>query len=216
MRRAFSNFPGWVRSLIGDLTSHVSVLASVAGGVLLAILISCKFLHFPAAAFAIVLAALVAIVVIVDARHFIIPNTLTLAIFAVGVVFALHASAFASSCRHTGTERSVLFEVCDILARSIVAGGVLLAVREVFFRIRGVEGLGLGDVKLAAASGPWLGWEALPLTLQLAVFLAVLMIAGSSLARRRVPRRTDMVPFGTCLAPGIWIAFVSEYAFCYF
>ncbi len=34
-----------------------------------------------------------------------------------------------------------------------VCGGVFLAVRELFFRLRGIDGLGLGDVKLAAAGG---------------------------------------------------------------
>ncbi len=52
---------------------------------------------------------------------------------------------------------------------------------EGYFRLRGVDGLGLGDAKLTAAAGAWLGWVALPL-LVLGASVPALCYA---LARRR-------------------------------
>jgi prepilin signal peptidase PulO-like enzyme (type II secretory pathway) len=40
--------------------------------------------------------------------------------------------------------------------------GVFALLGEAYFRLRGVDGLGLGDAKLMAAAGAWLGWQALP------------------------------------------------------
>ncbi|WP_299409630.1 prepilin peptidase [uncultured Roseobacter sp.] len=39
---------------------------------------------------------------------------------------------------------------------------VFTGLGEVYFRRTGVDGLGLGDAKLLAAAGAWLGWAALP------------------------------------------------------
>ena len=207
-----SNWPGLMRALLANHRSHLPMAVSVAGGTLLAILVSWKFLSPPISSFVVMLAVLMAMVVVIDARFFIIPNTLNLLIFGIGFVFWTQASATAELSGYAGAEPNLLSKTCDILARSIVSGGALLAVREAFYRVRGVDGLGLGDIKLAAASGPWLAWDALPMALQLAVFLAVLMIVVGALARRRMPKRTDVLPFGTCLAPAIWIAFTIEHA----
>jgi leader peptidase (prepilin peptidase)/N-methyltransferase len=69
-----------------------------------------------------------------------------------------------------------------------------------FRRMRGREGLGMGDAKLLAAGGAWVGAWLLPDVLLLA--------AGSALIyalRRGRPDPAARVPFGPFLAVGIWI-----------
>lgn len=68
---------------------------------------------------------------------------------------------------------------------------------------RGIDGLGLGDAKLLAAAGAWLGWEALPSVILIASLSALLVALGLHLARRPLTL-TSKLPFGPALALGFW------------
>ena len=77
-------------------------------------------------------------------------------------------------------------------------------------RLRGREGLGLGDVKLAGAAGVWLDWWAMPIAIEIGALAALaLYVAGHILGRRRI-RATTRLPFGLFLAPAIWIAWLLQ------
>jgi leader peptidase (prepilin peptidase)/N-methyltransferase len=93
----------------------------------------------------------------------------------------------------------------DHLIGAAVGGAGFWLVREAYFRLRGREGLGLGDVKLAAAAGAWTGWQ----DLANVVLLAAAAALGLAIARAAVGRGgvagTDRIAFGAFLAPAIWI-----------
>src|SRR5208337_1998958 len=93
----------------------------------------------------------------------------------------------------------------DSFLRSFTAAGFLYAARAVYRRIRGFDGLGLGDVKLAAAGAPWLSWPALPVALLLAVSAAMFLITIQALAGTRRLEADLAVPLGAFLAPAIWL-----------
>lgn len=131
----------------------------------------------------VLLAALVAITVI-DLRHQIIPDVITLP----GVVAGLVASV--------ATDRiSWVQSVVGIL----VGGGLFVAV---IVLSRG--GMGGGDLKLGAMLGAFLGWQALLVGLFVAVMLGGLS-AVALLASRRLARK-DAIPFGPFLALGGTVA----------
>ncbi|RKP48525.1 prepilin peptidase [Pararobbsia silviterrae] len=67
-----------------------------------------------------------------------------------------------------------------------------------FWWLRGIEGIGLGDLKLFAAIGAWLGWGALVQVLVLAS-LGGAIVGVALLATRRL-RRDEPLPFGPFLA----------------
>ena len=70
-------------------------------------------------------------------------------------------------------------------ALGALAGFASLAViASVYRRVRGREGLGLGDAKLLAAAGAWLGWQALPSVVLIAA-ASGLALALATRARRR-------------------------------
>ena len=69
---------------------------------------------------------------------------------------------------------------------------------------RGVSGIGLGDAKLFAAAGAWLGAEALPTVLLWSCALALLVLLLARLSGRPVTAQTA-IPFGSFLAFGTWL-----------
>jgi leader peptidase (prepilin peptidase) / N-methyltransferase len=151
------------------------------------------------------LGLLMVAIAVVDARRFIIPNELVVAVVALGLV---HASVEETD--------GILRALAAALLRGVVLGLLFLSLRELYFRWRGREGLGLGDVKLAAAAGVWLDWPAMPIAIEIAALGALaLYVLGHALGRRRIHAATRL-PFGLFLAPAVWIAWLLQlwlYAF---
>lgn len=78
-----------------------------------------------------------------------------------------------------------------------LAGGGSLAVLSTGFRaLRGYEGLGLGDVKIVALAGLWLGWTPLPWLLLMASAGAIVM--HLILYRAELDRRIAFGPALVC------------------
>lgn len=92
----------------------------------------------------------------------------------------------------------------DALLGVAIGGGSLWGVRGAYYLWRREEGLGLGDVKLLAAIGAFLGWQLTLLTLVLASFAGAL-VGGLLLLTQRGDMKTAL-PFGTVLAVGAWTA----------
>ena len=127
----------------------------------------------------------------IDLRHRILPNVITLP----GIVVGFVASWFLPP----GWVSSLI----GILA----GGGVLLAIAEAYYRTRGQEGLGMGDVKMLAMIGAFLGWQLMLLTLVLASFAGSVVGVGLLAARRGSMQAA--LPFGTFLALGAIVAAVA-------
>ena len=86
------------------------------------------------------------------------------------------------------------------------AGFLSLAlIGELYFRRTGVEGLGLGDAKLFAASGAWLGWQALPQVLLIASLTGLFYVG---LFRRG--KRETAIAFGPLLALGFMACWITQ------
>lgn len=94
----------------------------------------------------------------------------------------------------------------DLLARLMgaTAGFASLGlIGEIHFRRTKVEGLGLGDAKLFAAAGAWLGWQALP--------VVVLIGSMSGLVYAIIFRRGRLqegIAFGPMLALGFLLSWL--------
>ena len=83
------------------------------------------------------------------------------------------------------------------------AAGFLFLISEVYFRIRHVEGMGFGDVKLALCMGVYLGPAVVP-----ALFLGFLSgaVVGVILIGGRRGNAKTAIPFGPFLAAGAILA----------
>lgn len=142
-----------------------------------------------------VLSSMMLAIARIDFEQFRIPDSLSLTSIPFGVLASgsmVHSSAPA------------LINIEHAIA-AFVGGFVLWAVRLIYWRLRQRHGLGLGDVKLAAAAGAWTGIDALPNVLLLACLLALAGLAFAHFASNRAMTATTAIPFGTALAPAIWI-----------
>lgn len=146
-------------------------------------------------------AALIA-VTFIDLHHKIIPDALSLPGIAMGFVFSLLPSSPLSWM--------------DSLIGIIAGGGFLLLVGVAFEKITGREGMGMGDVKMLAMIGAWMGWRSL-LFIILLSSLAGSLIGGAMLLLSRRGAKTR-IPFGPFLALGtlLYFFFGSELAGWYF
>ena len=84
---------------------------------------------------------------------------------------------------------------------------VLVAIREAYRRWRGIEGLGLGDAKLLAAAGAWVGLFALPSVLLIACITGLLHAMALAGTADRM-RRDLAIPFGPALCVGFWLTWL--------
>jgi leader peptidase (prepilin peptidase)/N-methyltransferase len=120
----------------------------------------------------------------IDLEHQLLPNLITVPGIVVGFALSfLTGVGWVSS-----------------LIGIAIGGGLLFAIAEAYYRVRGEEGLGMGDVKMLAMIGAFLGWPATLMTLMMG------SIAGSIVGMLIIAlRRGDMkyaLPFGTFLAMG--------------
>lgn len=144
------------------------------------------------------LALVVVAIAVIDARHFIIPDELNVIGFALGL-------AHAGLVGHSALEA-----IAVATLRGAVLALVFLAVRAAYQRWRGRQGIGLGDVKLAAVAGAWLDWHMMPIAVEIAAVAALAVYLTQQLALGRVIRLTSRLPFGLFLAPAIWVGWALD------
>lgn len=126
--------------------------------------------------------AAMVVLFVVDLRHQVLPNAVTLPGTAIGLTFAtvLEPGWF------------------DALLGVMAGGGSLLAIAVGYARIRGREGLGLGDVKMLAMIGAFLGWQQALVTLAWASLLGA--AAGVGMMRTTGVGWQYPLPLGSFLA----------------
>jgi len=90
----------------------------------------------------------------------------------------------------------------DAIAGGVIGGALALILRSLYFKVKAIHGLGLGDVKLIAASGCWTGTAGLMPMLFVASIVALSYCGVQALAGRRVTSTTRL-PFGPFLCSGL-------------
>ena len=127
----------------------------------------------------------------IDVRHKILPNAITVPGIAVGLVSAWFLPPGWSAA----------------LIGAAGGAALLWGIAYAYYRVREEEGLGMGDVKMLAMIGAFLGWKLMLLTIVLAslsgsiVGLAIVLIKRGSMKYA--------LPFGTFLAVGALVALLA-------
>lgn len=129
-----------------------------------------------------IFAAILIALFFIDLEHQLLPDALTLPGIAIGII----ASLFGPP----GGPSSVI--------GAALGATILLVIRWLWKRATGVDGMGLGDVKMLAMIGAFLGWQQVWLVL----FVSSLAGAITGVTIAAVGRGTmkSKLPFGTFLA----------------
>jgi leader peptidase (prepilin peptidase)/N-methyltransferase len=134
---------------------------------------------------------------VVDWRRYIIPDGLSLLALALGI---------AELCFEYRSD--VAAPALQALVRGATMAGLFFAFRLSYRRLRGREGMGLGDVKLAGIAGIWLDWPDLPTVVEVAALGALGFVISSRIYTGRALDPLAKLPFGAFLAPAIWICWL--------
>ena len=121
----------------------------------------------------------------IDLEHHLLPNVITLTGIIIGFLlsFTTDQPGWRSS-----------------LIGIVAGGGVLFLIAEGYYRVRHEEGLGMGDVKMLAMMGAFLGWPLAILSLMIASVAGT--IVGIALIVTGRGTMKYALPFGTFLAIG--------------
>jgi leader peptidase (prepilin peptidase)/N-methyltransferase len=148
--------------------------------------------------------------VFIDLRYFLLPNVLTLP--GMVVLFVLRVLApDAWQIRRTphlfGLTEHHEWALAAIgaLLGMLAGGGTLWFIRWAYLKLRHVEGMGLGDVKLMLMVGAFLGWQLTLLTIFAGSMIGSLV--GITLMRTRKSNMKMEIQFGVFLGPAALLAF---------
>jgi leader peptidase (prepilin peptidase)/N-methyltransferase len=165
---------------IDPVHSFMEAGAALIGGLAL------WLLPLPAAALFMIGGWMLLALAVLDARHFWLPDALTLPLAALGLTVGDWVLPAPFLDRAIGA--------------ALGYGGLFLLALG-YRRLRGREGLGLGDAKLLGAIGAWMGWQALPIVLLVASVAGLLWALFLHLRGGTMDAATRL-PLGTflCLA----------------
>jgi leader peptidase (prepilin peptidase)/N-methyltransferase len=192
------------------ISPRYPLVEAATGG--LAVLALARFGATPFAAIAFAFTAALLLITFIDLDHRFIPDEVSLP----GVLVGLTAAFLPGGVTPL-----------DAALGAAAGGGLLWLVAWGYERLTGIEGMGLGDVKLLAMIGAFLGWQAVPGVLVVASVtgaaagIALMLARGMGRAGRRVARRLGRrallpfarraarrteIPFGPFLALGALLA----------
>ena len=159
-------------------------------------------------------AAVVALIFI-DAENMILPNVITypLLVFAllVRLIFPLFIGApyFSDMAVFPLNEMTGypvwLVSLTGAVLGALIGGGSLWLVGEIWKLLRGVDAMGLGDVKMMFAVGALLGWRLTILTIFLGALTGAL-VGIFMISRQQEKDFQAQIPFGIFLGAGAIIA----------
>jgi leader peptidase (prepilin peptidase)/N-methyltransferase len=131
----------------------------------------------------------------IDFRQGIIPDWLNLGIALLGIIRGASIGGWPF--------------VAEAIVEALLVGAVVWLLRWIYFRLRNRQGLGLGDVKLLAASTLWIGMVGIPVQLLIAALSALAAALALHVAGTKMTRHTAL-PFGPFLAFGLMAAILLQ------
>lgn len=149
--------------------------------------------------------------IFIDAGHMILPNVITYPMFVISmiirIVFPIAFAGFVFSDTQyapiswLNTWPAWATSLAGALFGALIGGGSLWAVGAIWKALRGVEAMGLGDVKLLFGIGALFGWRLTLLTIFIGAFTGAL--AGIVVVMRSKDKDMQaQIPFGIFLGIG--------------
>jgi leader peptidase (prepilin peptidase)/N-methyltransferase len=134
--------------------------------------------------------------IFIDYEHHLLPDVLTLPGVLLGIIFSQLVPVaglplFVIRKLLAWHWKLQVISLADCLAGAVLGALFIYAVGEIYFRVRHVEGMGLGDVKLMAMIGAFLGPKLTLFTIFAGAILGTIFGLAATLMvlRKRVARR---------------------------
>jgi leader peptidase (prepilin peptidase)/N-methyltransferase len=150
--------------------------------------------------------AVLVVLTITDLRERILPDSVNLFGVIAGLLFSFFTKPTDGTALWIANRwfdfppPQPVLSFADAILGALVGSGLLWVVAEGYFRLRGREGMGLGDVKMMAAVGVFLGLKRTLMTVLAGSLLgSVIGIVLISLSKKD---RNYELPFGTFLGAG--------------
>ena len=153
--------------------------------------------------------------IFIDAENMILPDVINYPLLFFALVVRLLFPIFVGSEHFTDINIFPLtylqgypvwlVSLCGAILGGLVGGGSLWAVGELWKHLRGVDAMGLGDVKMMFAVGALLGWRSTLLSIFLGAFSGAI-IGVFLISRQKDKDMQTQIPFGIFLGIGSIIA----------
>jgi leader peptidase (prepilin peptidase)/N-methyltransferase len=160
---------------------------------------------------ALIFVSAIVALIFIDAEHMILPDVINfpLLFFAIAVrlIFAFaFGNAYFSDLAYyplnlLNNYPVWLVSLFGAILGGLVGGGSLWLVGEIWKRLRGVDAMGLGDVKMMFAVGALLGWRLTLLSIFLGAFSGA-VIGIFIISRQKEKDMQTQIPFGIFLGIG--------------
>ena len=153
-----------------------------------------------------VFAALLVVLTITDLRERILPDEVNFFALGAGLLFSFFTKSLDGTALWLSNRwfdfppPQMALSFADAVLGAIAGSGLLWIVAEGYFRIRGREGMGLGDVKMMAGVGAFLGLKRTMMTVLVGSLLG--SVIGIVLIAVSKKGRDYELPFGTFLGAG--------------
>jgi leader peptidase (prepilin peptidase) / N-methyltransferase len=147
--------------------------------------------------------AVLVVLVFTDFRERILPDVINFVGFGLGLLLSLFTPSqdgtalWLSSRWFDFAPPAPILSLIDALLGAALGAGVMWLIAEGYFRLRGKEGMGFGDVKMMLMAGAFLGWKRTLLTMLVGSMIGSFLGIAFMLARRK---NSDYeLPFGSFL-----------------
>jgi len=156
--------------------------------------------------------AAIIVLVFVDYQHQILPNRITIPGILVGMALSFFQTpdlyrdslSYSLASAVSAEAPTAVLPLIGALVGAVAGGGLLWAVGSAYKIVRRTQGLGMGDVKMMAMVGAFLGWRLALLTILTGSMLGSLV--GIFLIFFRGRNLQSKLAFGTFLGPSAVVA----------
>jgi leader peptidase (prepilin peptidase)/N-methyltransferase len=162
-----------------------------------------------------VFVAVMVSLIFIDAEHMILPNVINFPLLGFALIVRIAFPVFFGPAIFADLNHGPLSSLTSMpvwlvslfgsVLGGLVGGGFLWLVGEIWKRLRGVEAMGFGDVKMMFAVGALLGWRLTFLSIFLGAFSGA-VIGVAILSRQKDKDMQAKIPFGIFLGTGSIIA----------